>query len=109
MSWAYALLSKAAINWPDKLLSGKVINISRVIKLSLSSHENVPVNDPLALCLFFFFFFIWVVLKRRTIANKQLLCGWREPFSNCLGLLTRPKPEIRAWKVAKQRADLMRL
>lgn len=34
---------------------------------------------------------------------------WREPFSNCLGLLTRPKPEIKAWKVAKQWVDLMRL
>lgn len=56
MSWAYALLSEAVINWQDKLLSGKVINISRVIKLSLSSHDNVPVNDPLALCLSFFFF-----------------------------------------------------
>lgn len=42
---------------------------------------------------------------------EQAASLWRttEPFSNCLGLLTRPKPEIRAWKVAKQRADLMRL
>lgn len=72
VSWAYGLLSEAAINWQDKLLSGKVINISRVIKLSLSSHDNVLVNDPLALCLSFF---VWVALKRGMIANKQLLCG----------------------------------
>lgn len=66
------LLSDLAINWGDKLLSGKVINISRVIKLSLSSHDIAPANDPLAVS---FSFFVWVVLKRGMIVNKQLLCG----------------------------------
>lgn len=63
------------------------------------------VNDPLALCLSF-------CLGGVEEGNdgEQAASLWRrEPFSNCLGLLTRPKPAIRAWKVAKQRADLMRL
>lgn len=33
------------INWEDKLLSAEVINISRVIKLSLSSHDILPPRD----------------------------------------------------------------
>lgn len=45
-------LSESDINWWDKSLSGEVINISRVIKLSLSSHDIAPVNDPLALPVF---------------------------------------------------------
>lgn len=89
-------------------MSGKVINISSVIKLSLSSHDIAPVNDPLALSLSFFFFCLGGVEEGNDCEQAASL--WRrEPFSNCLGLLTRPKPEIRAWKVAKQRADLMRL
>lgn len=98
----------------DELLSGKVINISRVIKLSLSSHDNAPVNDP----------FCSPPNHPRSLIPASCLAGvevgsdceqaaslWRatEPFSNCLGLLTRPKPEFRAWRVAKQRGDLMRL
>ncbi len=82
------------INWEDKLLSAEVINISRVIKLSLSSHDILPPSWPLLL------FFSLKSSGKRTGG----LLHWRTSpvfvvrslFSNCLGLLTRPKPEISA-------------
>lgn len=80
------------INWEDKLLSAEVINISRVIKLSLSSHDILQPRD-----LSCSFFFLWRAQEKELgaycIANKPCLCGVQS-FSNCLGLLTRPKPEI---------------
>lgn len=70
--------AQSTINWEDKLVSAEVINISRVIKLSLSSHDILPPRD-----LSCSFFFLWRAQEKELGAyctSEQALSLWCAVF-----------------------------